>query len=69
MLQKNGTTRWRVDNMEVKIPLQLERKLNSVALVRKRTIPTERSPLAGEISATFTDRKYRVVSATDSHCR
>jgi hypothetical protein len=26
-------------------------KLNSVALVRKRTIPTERPPLVGEVSA------------------
>jgi hypothetical protein len=28
-------------------------KLNSVALVRKRTIPTERPPLVGEVSANF----------------
>jgi hypothetical protein len=28
-------------------------KLNSVALVRKRTIPTERPPLVGEISYNF----------------
>jgi hypothetical protein len=28
-------------------------KLNSVALVRKRTIPTERRPLVGEVSANF----------------
>jgi hypothetical protein len=27
------------------------KKLNSVALVRKRTIPTERPPLVGEVSA------------------
>jgi hypothetical protein len=26
---------------------------NSVALVRKRTIPTERPPLVGEVSANF----------------
>jgi hypothetical protein len=26
-------------------------KLNSVAVVRKRTIPTERPPLVGEVSA------------------
>jgi hypothetical protein len=26
---------------------------NSVALVRERTIPTERSPLVGEVSANF----------------
>jgi hypothetical protein len=29
------------------------KKLNSVALVRKRTIPTERPPLVGEVSANF----------------
>jgi hypothetical protein len=28
-------------------------KLNSVVLVRKRTIPTERPPLVGEVSAHF----------------
>jgi hypothetical protein len=27
------------------------KKLNSVALVRKRTIPTERPPIVGEVSA------------------
>jgi hypothetical protein len=31
-------------------------KLNSVALVRERTIPTERPPLVGEIVPTFADR-------------
>jgi hypothetical protein len=29
---------------------------NSVALVRERTIPTERLPLVGEVSANFTDK-------------
>ena len=28
-------------------------KLNSMALVRERTIPTERSPPVGEVSANF----------------
>jgi hypothetical protein len=28
----------------------IEQKLNSVAVVRKRTIPTERPPLVGEVS-------------------
>jgi hypothetical protein len=28
-----------------------KKKLNSVAVVRKRTIPTERPPLVGEVSA------------------
>jgi hypothetical protein len=31
----------------------LRSKKNSVALVRKRTIPTERPPLVGEVSANF----------------
>jgi hypothetical protein len=29
------------------------KKLNSVARVRERTIPTERPPLVGEVSANF----------------
>jgi hypothetical protein len=29
------------------------KKVNSVALVRERTIPTERQPLFGEVSANF----------------
>jgi hypothetical protein len=41
-----------------------ERK-NSVALVRKRTMPTERPPLVGEVVPTFADRGCCVVSATD----
>jgi hypothetical protein len=28
-------------------------KLNSVVLVRKQTLPTERPPLAGEVNANF----------------
>jgi hypothetical protein len=32
---------------------QLKLKLNSVALVRERTIPTERPPPVGEVSANF----------------
>jgi hypothetical protein len=36
-------------------------------LVRKRTIPTERTPLVGEVNANFADRGCRVVSATDPH--
>jgi hypothetical protein len=51
-------------------PLKLwYRKLNSVAVVRKRTIPTERPPLDGEVSATFADRGCCVVIATNSHSR
>jgi len=30
-----------------------KKKLNSVALVRERTIPTERPPPVGEVSANF----------------
>jgi hypothetical protein len=41
-------------------------KKNSVALVRERTIPTERPPFVGEVVPTFADRGCRVVSATDS---
>jgi hypothetical protein len=44
-------------------------KLNSVALVRKQTKPTERPPLVGEVVPTFADRGCCVVSATDSHGR
>jgi len=33
--------------------LVLKLKLNSVALVRERTIPTERPPPVGEVSADF----------------
>jgi hypothetical protein len=41
-------------------------KTNSGALVRQRTIPIERPPLVGEVSA---DRGCRVVSATNPHGR
>jgi hypothetical protein len=34
-------------------------QINSVAIVRKRTIPTERPPLVGEVSANFCG--YRVL--------
>jgi hypothetical protein len=33
------------------------KKLNSVALVRERTMPTERPPLVGEVVPTFADRR------------
>jgi len=35
------------------IKLHIKLKLNSVALVRERTIPTERPPPVGEVSANF----------------
>jgi CBS-domain-containing membrane protein len=41
---------------------------NSLALVRKRTIPTERPPLVGEMP-TFADRGCHVVSVTDPYGR
>jgi hypothetical protein len=44
-------------------------KLNSVVLVRERTIPIERPSLAGEVSANFVDRGCHVVSVTDPYCR
>jgi hypothetical protein len=37
----------------------------SLALVRERTMPTERPPLLGEVVPTFADRGCCVVSATD----
>jgi hypothetical protein len=41
-----------------------------MALVRERTIPTERPPIAGEFSANFLwTRGCRVVSVTDPHGR
>jgi hypothetical protein len=42
-------------------------KLNSVALVRELTMPTERPPLVGEVVPTFADRGCRVVSATGGY--
>jgi hypothetical protein len=49
--------------------LTTNKQTNSVALVRKRTIPTERPPPVGEVSANFADRGCRVVSAMDPHGR
>jgi hypothetical protein len=40
-------------------------KKNSVALIRKRTMPTERPPFVGEVVPTFADRGCCVVSATE----
>jgi hypothetical protein len=45
---------------------ELHTQTNSVALARKRTIPTERPPYVGEVSANFCGR---VVSTTDPHGR
>jgi hypothetical protein len=41
----------------------------SVALVRKRTIPTERPRISAKLVPTLEDRGCRVVSATDPHGR
>jgi hypothetical protein len=46
------------------------KQTNSTALVRERTIPTERPPLVGQVNANFCwSRGCRVVSATDPHGR
>ena len=39
-----------------RVKRERNKKLNSVALVRERTIPTERPPPVGEVSANFADR-------------
>jgi hypothetical protein len=45
-------------------------KLNSMVWVRERTIPTERPPLVGEVSANFfADRGCHVVNVTDPYGR
>jgi hypothetical protein len=58
-----------VDSCEHGDELSSSIKLNPAALVRKQTIPTEQSPLVGEVSSTFADRRYPVVSVTDPHGR
>jgi hypothetical protein len=45
------------------------KKLNSVAIVRKRTIPTEGPPLVGDVCANFAGRACCVVSVTNSQDR
>ena len=48
----------------------IKTKLNSVALVRERTVPTERPPPVGEVSANFPRIEgCHVVSATVPHGR
>jgi hypothetical protein len=46
-----------------------KKERSSVAQVCDQTIPTERPPLVGEVSATFEDRGCKVVSVTDSYGR
>jgi len=50
--QSNNLTNSVVAEVEV-LNVKKKTKLNSVALVRERTIPTERPPLVGEVSANF----------------
>jgi hypothetical protein len=48
--------------------MKSKQKQNSVALVRERTIPTERPPPVGKVSANFLRiERCHVVSATDPH--
>jgi hypothetical protein len=49
------TNKGKIQAMDIKFLRRTEekQKLNSVALVRERTIPTERPPLVGEVSANF----------------
>jgi hypothetical protein len=42
---------------------------NPVALVRERTIQTERPPLSAKLLPTFSDRGRHVVSLTDPYGR
>jgi hypothetical protein len=44
-------------------------KLNSLAWVLEGTIPTERLPLVGKVSAPFADTECHVVSVTDPYNR
>jgi hypothetical protein len=44
-------------------------KVNFVAIVRKRTIPTERPPLSVKLVPTFAGRWCCVISVTNSHGR
>jgi hypothetical protein len=43
--------------MTVRNKINLNKTTNSVTLVRKRTIPTERPPLLGEVSANFSGER------------
>jgi hypothetical protein len=44
-------------------------ELNPMALVRERTVLTERPRLSAKLMPTFADRRCRVVSSTDPHGR
>jgi hypothetical protein len=58
-------THWTGNWVGPRIGLDTKTKLNSVAWVRERTIPTERPPLVGV--PTFADRGRHVVSVTDPY--
>ena len=56
--------------VQVRNKFELIKKKNSAALVRERTIPTERPLPVGEVSANFLRiEECHVVSATDPHGR
>jgi hypothetical protein len=40
-----------VRSWHISVDVAIRLKINSVALVRKRTIPTDRPPLVGEVTA------------------
>jgi hypothetical protein len=53
-----------IDKQQITIVISVQNYYyyyNPVALVRERTIPSDRSPLVSEVSANFTDRGCRVV--------
>jgi hypothetical protein len=55
--------------MFLEIRSEQKTKPNSVAWDRERTIPTERPPLVGKVSAKFADTGCHVVSVTDPRGR
>jgi hypothetical protein len=70
-LLKKGFAPWLyiVQNADpLKHEFHLCNKTNSLALVRNRTIPSDRR-LSAKLVPTFADRGCRVVSATDPHGR
>ena len=68
--RKVCVTEWSVLIGHRTFGLHFVTKKKSVALVRERTIPTERPPPVGEVSANFLQIEgCHVVSATDPHGR
>jgi hypothetical protein len=66
---KNPTPNQFLSHSGLQYDLRTKTKLNSVALVGERTMPTEKPPLVGEVVSTFANRGCCVVSATDSQGR